>query len=132
MPRGPVVKYSEEFAGKVEHLAALGMTQEDVGHILGVSSDTLQRHYSEAWGKGKAVAKAKIANKLFEKAMSGDSASIFFYLKTQAGWRETQHVDNTSSDGSMTPRPAVHVDLSNLTPQAVAKMARAAFRGESD
>lgn len=132
MSKKPHIKYSDEVAAKIEHLAALGMTQTDVGFILGISDDTIQHHYSEAWGKGKAVAKAKVANKLFEKAMSGDSASIFFYLKTQAGWRETQHVDNTSSDGSMTPRPAVNVDLSNLTPQQIAKMAKAAFRGESD
>lgn len=118
MGRGPHIKYSEEFAGKVEHLAALGMTQEDVGHILGVSSDTLQRHYSEAWGKGKAVAKAKVANKLFEKAMAGDSASIFFWLKTQAGWREVQRVDHTSSDGSMSGPMDVRVKFVNAKKQA--------------
>jgi len=30
-------------------------------------------------------------------------AAAIFFLKTQAGWRETQVVDNVSSDGSMTP-----------------------------
>lgn len=93
MSKKPHIKWNAEFAGKVEHLAALGMTQEDVGHILGVSSDALQKHYADAWGKGKAVAKAKVAGKLFEKAMAGDPASIFFYLKTQAGWREVQRVE---------------------------------------
>lgn len=101
MSKKPHIKWNQEFADKVEHLAALGMTQEDVGKILGVSLDTIYKHYNDSFGKGKAVARAKVANKLFEKAMSGDSASIFFYLKTQAGWRETQHVDHTSSDGTM-------------------------------
>ena len=101
MSKKPYIKYSPEVAAKIEHLAALGMTQADVGYILGFSEDTISRHYPEAWAKGKAVAKAKVAGKLFEKAMSGDGASIFFYLKTQAGWRETQHVDHTSSDGTM-------------------------------
>lgn len=132
MPKGSVVKYSEDVAARVERLAALGMTQEDAGYILGCVRETIQRHYAEAWKRGKAKAKAAVATKLYEKAMSGDSASIFFFLKTQAGWRETQHVDNTSSDGSMSPKPAVNVDLSNLTPEQVAKMARAAFRGEAD
>ena len=95
------LKHNEEVARQVEKLAALGVTQEDAANILGFSSDTILRRYSKEWGKGKAVAKAKVAGKLFEKAMSGDSASIFFYLKTQAGWRETQHVDHTSSDGTM-------------------------------
>lgn len=29
---------------------------------------------------------------------------MIFYLKTRGGWKETQVVDNTSSDGSMTPQ----------------------------
>ena len=101
MPRGPVVKYSEDVAARVERLAALGMTQEDAGYILGFSVDTLSRFYNDAWKKGKAKAKANIAGKLYEKAMAGDSASIFFYLKTQAGWREVQKIDMSSSDGTM-------------------------------
>ena len=79
------LKHNEEVARQVEKLAALGVTQEDAANILGFSSDTILRRYSKEWGKGKAVAKAKVA---------GD-------LKTQAGWRETQHVDHTSSDGTM-------------------------------
>lgn len=95
------LKHNEEVARQVEKLAALGVTQEDAANILGFSQDTLARRYAAQWNKGKAVAKAKVAGKLFEKAMAGDGASIFFYLKTQAGWRETQHVDHTSSDGTM-------------------------------
>lgn len=101
MPRGPLVKYSEDVASRIERLAALGMTQADAGYILSISADTIQRHYAEAWNKGKAKAKANIAGKLYEKAMAGDSASIFFWLKTQAGWREVQKIDMTSSDGTM-------------------------------
>ena len=95
------LKHNEEVARQVEKLAALGVTQEDAANILGFSADTILRRYSKEWGKGKAVAKAKVAGKLFEKAMAGNLASICFYLKTQCGWRETQHVDHTSSDGTM-------------------------------
>ena len=34
----------------------------------------------------------------------GNLTAAIFYLKTRAGWRETQVVDNVSSDGSMTPK----------------------------
>ena len=95
------LEHNEKIAQQVEKLAALGLTQEDIGTVLDFSQDTLMRRYEVAWKKGKAKAKAAVANKLYEKAMSGDGASIFFYLKTQAGWRETQHVDHTSSDGTM-------------------------------
>ena len=104
MPRAKF-RPDENVARQVEKLAALGISQEDAGSILNFSVDTLMRRYSEAWIKGKAVAKANIAGKLYNLAMNGDKSSIFFWLKTQAGWRETQHVDMTSSDGSMVPVP---------------------------
>jgi hypothetical protein len=68
---------------------------------------------------------------MLERWQKGDvSAGIF--IRDTIGEKPTDKIDNTSSDGSMTPRPAVNVDLSNLTPQEVAKMARAAFRGEAE
>lgn len=39
-------------------------------------------------------------------------------------------VDMTSSDGSMTPAPAVVLDFSGMSPDDIAATARAAFRGE--
>jgi hypothetical protein len=38
--------------------------------------------------------------------MEGNTSAAMFYLKTQAGWRETQHIDHTSSDGTMSPKSA--------------------------
>lgn len=97
----PKFKPDENVARQVEKLAALGVSQEDAGNILNFSVDTLMRRYAAEWNKGKSVAKAKIAGKLFEKAMAGDSSCIFFWLKTQAGWRDVTRVDHTSSDGTM-------------------------------
>ena len=57
--------------------------------------------------KGKARAIGTVAKGLLQKARDGDTASTIFYLKTQAGWKETQVIDNKSSDGSMSPaKPA--------------------------
>lgn len=39
-------------------------------------------------------------------------------------------VDNTSSDGSMKPAPSVVLDLTGMTPEEIADLARATFRGE--
>lgn len=39
-------------------------------------------------------------------------------------------VDNTSSDGSMKPVPSVALDLTGMTADEIADVARAAFRGE--
>ena len=68
---------------------------------------------------------------MLEKWEKGDvSAGVF--VRDTIGEKPSDKIDNTSSDGSMSPKPAVNVDLSGLTPQQIAKMAKAAFRGESD
>jgi predicted RNA binding protein with dsRBD fold (UPF0201 family) len=38
--------------------------------------------------KGRAKAIVDVAGSLLTKAREGDTASIIFYLKTQASWRE--------------------------------------------
>lgn len=68
---------------------------------------------------------------MLERWHKGDvSAGVF--IRDTIGEKPSDKIDNTSSDGSMTPQPAVNIDLSSLTPQQIAKMAKAAFRGESD
>lgn len=52
------------------------------------TDEVLARRYKA----GRALAIASIADNLYQKALKGDSASIFFYLKTQAGYRETSVV----------------------------------------
>ena len=111
------IEPTPEVARQVEQLAAIGVTQEDAANILGFCVEILVRNYGEEWKRGMSKAKAKIAGKLFEKAMRGDSASIFFWLKTQAGWREVQRVDHTSSDGSMSGPMDVRVKFVNAKKQ---------------
>lgn len=43
---------------------------------------------AERYKKGKARAIGAIAQSLIAKARTGDTASMIFFLKTQAGWRE--------------------------------------------
>lgn len=53
--------------------------------------------------KGKADGIDRVANSLIDMAESGNASAAIFYLKTQAGWKETTAVEHTSPDGSMTP-----------------------------
>lgn len=94
---------------QVEALAAV-LTTEQLADYLGIARrtfyDILERQpdVSAHYKRGKAKAVGNIAKNLVQKAQNGDTASMIFYLKTQAGWRETVQVDNTSSDGSMSPK----------------------------
>jgi hypothetical protein len=53
---------------------------------------------AERYKRGKARAIGAIAQGLIAKARGGDTASMIFYLKTQAGWRETTTVEHSVAD----------------------------------
>lgn len=87
--------------------ATIGTQQSVIADIIGIDAKTLRKHYRTELDHASAQANATIGGALFNKAKGGDTTAMIFWMKTRAQWRETQVVDNTSSDGSMTPRPTI-------------------------
>jgi len=55
----------------------------------------LAKHYRTELDHGKAIATSVVVETLFRMAASGRvPAATFFWLKTQAGWRETDRVEH--------------------------------------
>ncbi len=112
----PKVTLSDEQAAQVEALASI-MSLEMIADFLGISKVTFyaimerQPEVSLRYKRGKANAIGSVAKSLLAKARSGDTASMIFYLKTQAGWRETNNMNHTSEDGSMTPPSKILVEF---------------------
>jgi len=106
--RPPTVLSDEEIA-QVEALGAV-LSIEQIADYFGIAKSTFysimerQPEVSLRYKRGKAKAIGSVSKGLLQKAQSGDNAAAMFYLKTQAGWRESSQVDHTSSDGSMTPQ----------------------------
>ena len=105
---------------EVSTLAAV-LNQDQIADYFGISRPTFaaicerQPEVFLQYKKGKARAIGTVAKGLLQKAREGDTASAIFYLKTQAGWRETQVIDNKSSDGSMSPaKPAKEMTKEEL------------------
>ena len=103
--------------------ATIGTQQNTIADILGIDDKTLRKYYREELDHASAQANATIGGALFNKAKSGDTTAMIFWMKTRAGWRERHEIDHTSSDGSMTPRV---LDLSSLPAEALEAIVRAA------
>ncbi|MFA7174479.1 MAG: hypothetical protein WC340_13930 [Kiritimatiellia bacterium] len=82
----------------------VGTTQETIASIIGIDPKTLRKYYRDELDQSKAKANATIGGALFNKAKSGDTTAMIFWMKTQAGWKETTAIDHSSSDGSMSPK----------------------------
>ena len=119
----------DEQRNQIEALAAY-LSQDMIADFFGISRPTLAAmierdpDISLRYKRGKSKAIAKVGQGLVAKALSGDTASAIFYMKTQAGWKETTVVDNKSSDGTMTPKPTL--DATKLSPEAMAEILNAA------
>lgn len=101
--RGPKPhKPTEESRKLVEKLAQTGIPQTMICALVDgcKTPETLKLHYSEELKRGDATACAKVAGKLFEKCMGGDTASILFWMKTRCGFRE-----NSQPEDETTPTP---------------------------
>jgi hypothetical protein len=87
---------------EVETLAAV-LTAEQIADYFGIGRTTFfamvdrDPEIAERYKRGKAKAIGAIAQSLITKARAGDTASMIFYLKTQAGWRETDRHEHVTS-----------------------------------
>ena len=90
MKRGPKPRLvTKDFLEKVEHLAARGLSQQQVCHALGFSEtwwyDAKQKNsdISESFKRGQAKGLAEVSNAIYEQAMSGSTGAACFYLKNR-------------------------------------------------
>jgi hypothetical protein len=101
----PRKELTGEQVEQVEKMAGHGLTLDQIADCLNIGERTLERRFSEdtvvlaAYKRGKAVAINAVAKTVYQKAKAGEGAFPFFYLKTQAGWRETSRMEVSGPDG---------------------------------
>lgn len=113
MPSGINHEKTAETVATVKALATFGVPQEDICVFIGISLPTLHKHYRAELDESAAKGKVAVTKFLFHAASGkalDDGAgysdclrAAMFYAKTRMGWRETQDLNHTSEDGSMTP-----------------------------
>ena len=99
MTQGVTFSPTPEQRNQVEVLAGFGLPQTQIAVLLGCDPKTLRKHFESELAVGDAKATAKIAQTLYNKAVGGDTASLIFWLKARAGWRERIVQEHTGPDG---------------------------------
>lgn len=117
-----------------EALAQYGVPWEQIAARIGISRDLLYRSYGEDMKKAESAANNNVAKTLYQQAVGNEEKGIapnvtalIFWCKTRMGWRETQKMDVTSSDGSMSPAKDDAFNLAMFTPEQLR-----ALRGLAD
>lgn len=92
--------YEEKQAARIETLAGLGLRVEEISAVEKIPLSSLKRVYQETITEGRSKGIAQVTQSLYKMAVSGKNpAATFFYLKTQARWREVHHVEHSGPDG---------------------------------
>ena len=83
--------------GAVKSMTAYGIPQDEIARSLGITANTLRKHYGEEIATAATKANARVAQTLFKMATDINhkscAASAMFWAKTRMGWRETTHVE---------------------------------------
>lgn len=91
----PPIVFDEAQVAQVEALAAV-LSKGQMADYFGISETTLraiedrQPEVLDAYKRGKAKAIGNVAKNLIQQAQTGNIAAAIFYLKTQAGWKESK------------------------------------------
>lgn len=85
---------------KVRGLSGVGTRYEDIALRLAISSDTLVKYYKEELDYGRIDANASIAKSLYDAAKKGNTQASIFWLKTRAGWKETDRHEHVGNNGT--------------------------------
>lgn len=131
----PRIQRDEKIATLIKALTRYGIPEREIPSILRdqgyrIGFDVMVKLYRDEIDAGHQIGNAKILETAYKQAVGGNTSMLIFLMKTRLGYRETNRVEMTSPDGSMSPQAAVSVDLSNCTPDEIAAMCKAAFRGE--
>jgi hypothetical protein len=77
----------------VKGMAALGLPQPLIAAVQEIDDKTLRKYYGDELKQGKAGTNLQVAGWLFEQCKKGNVTAMIFWLKTQAGWKETTRVE---------------------------------------
>ncbi len=104
---------------KLEKLASIDCSYEEMASILKCNPSTLTRNFAQVIEKGRAQGRASLKRRQFELAMSGNVTMLIWLGKVRLGQKERQVVEHSGS---------VEVDVDELRQRFADRIAGVASR----
>jgi hypothetical protein len=80
----------DEVRGRVEKLAGLGATEEDIAAELQIPVKRLRKRFRRELARGNAIGKHQVLEKFFDQVQSGSNmGATTLWVKARCGWRDT-------------------------------------------
>jgi hypothetical protein len=95
MARPKKFEIGEKELSQIETMAGLGMPLAEIARCMGMGQRTFEAYKSQrediqaAYKSGRAKGLEKATKALWRLIDEGEKTAIYFFLKTQWGWRET-------------------------------------------
>lgn len=88
---------------QVKYYCGMGLTQEQMATLMGITRETLRKHYREELDSGMAEMNLRVSENLYNIATNPDHKGTvqasMFWAKTRMGWRDTNRTEVTGPDG---------------------------------
>jgi hypothetical protein len=101
-PHEPTDRQREQVQG----LAALWVPQRAIASFLGISENTLRRHYPDELEHGAALGDIALGTCFRAKLEAGDTAAVIYATKIRFGWSERMKLEHSGPNGG--PLQAEH------------------------
>lgn len=90
---GPPTKTpTDEQRRTVKAMTGYGIKQCDIAVAMDIDEKTLRKHYRRELDIGATMATSKVAESLYQNAISGNVAAQIFWMKARADWSEKQRL----------------------------------------
>jgi hypothetical protein len=101
--QGAIYKPTDPDRAFVERAVMAGTTIEKISECLNIHKDTLGKHYRYEIMTARESMKGEAVRVLMDSLTDNSLDAAKYVLSRVAGWTEKSVVDNTSSDGTMSP-----------------------------
>lgn len=106
----PPMEVTDVMRRTVRAMAGFGIKHSDICKVIGCEKPSLYKYFREELDKAIVEANAQVAQSLFLRATKGTGKDAvtaqIFWLKCNAGWKESYRVEHTGKDGA--PIESVH------------------------